>query len=372
MKNSLFLLSFLTASATAWSQDFTDSTFTLDPDAVTNLRLEYSPVARAGIRRNFRATGTIQLDEKRVYDVTPRIDGVVVSDETSLGDSVAEGDILFRLQSAELSEMISNYVTAEDAMTFAVAAVDQERKLAEKNLSSAEQLRERELQMRQALADHARALQPLRILDFDENTIHVFLANSQEADYTRLEIRAAGSGEIVSKALRRGAAVQHDEHLFTIADLSELWVDFQVALRDIPHLSVGDRVLVESTVTEKSREAEVVYISPLADELSRTVMVRATMQNSDRAWRPGNPVSVAGADDPAETAIVVPTRALVDLDGGKSIFVLRGVGEFAGVPVEIGESDGEATEIVSGLSGDETVVSRNAAQLKGHLEMTAE
>lgn len=371
MKTQTLLIALLAGYLSAFSQD-SETTFELEPEAVSNLQLEFAKVTRADIGQKLHAAGTVRLDEKQVYDVTPRIEGVIVADPTSLGDQVEEGDILFRIQSAELSEKISNYVTAEEAMTFAVAAADQERKLEEKNLSSAEQLRERELELRQAVAAHARALQPLRILDFDEQSIHAFLSGAEGSDYTNLDIRAIRPGEIVEKKTRLGAAVQQDQHLFTVADLSELWVEFQVALRDVDELSVGDPVLVESTVTEKSREAEIVYISPVADDVSRTVMVRATMENNDRRWRPGNPVSVSAVGRADGTASSIPASSVVDYGGGKAVFVRLDEKRFAVAPVQTGTSDGETTEIIEGLSGNETVVSRNAAQLKGHLEMTAE
>jgi cobalt-zinc-cadmium efflux system membrane fusion protein len=289
-----------------------------------------------------------------------------------LGDRVRSGDVLCEIQSAELSEMISNYVAAEEAMVFGAAAAEQERKLAEKNLSSAEQLRQRELELKQAISAHARALQPLKLLSFDEGTIHQFLASGDASDYTTLELKASGDGEIIVRNVRNGAAVQHDHLLFTIADLSELWIDFQVALRDAPSLAIGDSVEVQSSVTDKVQNAKIIHISPLADEQSRTVMIRATFKNPEGRWRPGTPVQVVSAGKSGGVdSLAVPAGAIIDFDGGKAVFIHRGENTFACVPVEIGASDGKMTQLTGGLTRGQTVVSTNAAQLKGHLEMTA-
>jgi cobalt-zinc-cadmium efflux system membrane fusion protein len=268
--------------------------------------------------------------------------------------------------------MISNYVAAEEAMVFGAAAAEQERKLAEKNLSSAEQLRQRELELKQAISAHARALQPLKLLSFDEGTIHQFLASGDASDYTTLELKASGDGEIIVRNVRNGAAVQHDHLLFTIADLSELWIDFQVALRDAPSLAIGDSVEVQSSVTDKVQNAKIIHISPLADEQSRTVMIRATFKNPEGRWRPGTPVQVVSAGKSGGVdSLAVPAGAIIDFDGGKAVFIHRGENTFACVPVEIGASDGKMTQLTGGLTRGQTVVSTNAAQLKGHLEMTA-
>jgi len=121
-------------------------------------------------------------------------------------------------------------------------------------------------------------------------------------------------------------------------------------------------------------DGKVIYVAPLADEATRTVLVRATLPNGDRAWRPGTPVTVSvitSSDGDADRAMLsVPSSALVDYDGGKAVFVRNGETTFQALPVEIGESDGRVTRIVSGLEAGQTVVSLNAAQLKGHLEMT--
>ena len=347
--------------------------FTLEENAIANLQLEFTTAVKKPVQRQVLAAGTVKLNEKRVIEVTPRIDGMVLTDPLSLGATVKKGDVLCQLQSATLAEMVSAYVAAEDAMIFAVAAADQERKLAEKKLSSSEQVRQKELQLKQALAEHERALQPLKLLDFTEASIHLFLGHRREPDYTTIEIKAPENGEIIEKDLRRGAAIEADHSLFVIADLAELWVDFQVALRDAEALAKGSEIEVESTVSDKRRSAKILYISPLANEQSRTVLVRALLKNEDHQWRPGTPVAVTAASSATSVAagLAVPATAIVDFDGGRAVFVRADDGSFFPSPVEIGASDGSFTEILSGLEKGQTIVSINAPQLKGHLEMTA-
>ena len=345
----------------------------LEPAAIENLKLEFSEVMTEVIQQSLRAAGTVRLDEKRVIEVTPKISGMIVDDPTSLGDPIEKGDTLGTLQSPELAEMIANYVAAEEAMRFAMAEVEQERALEAKKLSSVEQLREKEQALTLALTSHARALQPLKLLDFNEGTIHSFLSNVEVANYTTLELKAPASGEIILKTVRRGAAVEHDQSLFTVADLSQLWVDFYVSLREVDSLETGGRVLVDSSVSQNQREAEVLYISPVADDKSRAVLVRALLENADGAWRPGTPVSVSAVATAAAGggALAVPNSSLVDFDGGKAVFVKEDDGSFLPTPVETGASDASMTQILNGLDEGQIVVSRNAAQLKGHLEMTS-
>lgn len=347
--------------------------FELSAEAVTNLQLGFALAEPRPVARTISATGTIRLDETRVVDVVPRIAGLVADDHQTLGALVAKGDPLFTLESAELAETLTAYVDAEQAMTFAHTALDQEKKLFERNLSSKENLQARELDFQKAVAGHARALQPLKLLHFDEGSIHQYLINVGASNYTTLKVTAPEAGEVIEKSVRRGSAVEPAEKLYTIADLSELWVDFHVSLRDAAHLKPGQAGTVESSVTRGlTSEAEIAYVSPVADEATRTVLIRATLPNRERLWRPGTPVTVSVQAGSGDAVLSVPSSALVDFQSGKAVFVRKGETGFLPVPVEIGESDGSVTRILSGLEAGQSVVSTNAAQLKGHLEMTHE
>lgn len=349
--------------------------FELSPEAIANLRLEYAKVENHSLSPTVQATGAVKLAENKVIDIVPRIAGVIDKDHQLLGAVVKKGDPLFTLESAELATSLTAYVDAEQAMNFAHTALEQEKQLHDRNLSSKENLQARELDFQKALAEHTRALQPLKLLHFDEGTIHQYLHNVGAGNYTSLEITSPGDGEIIEKSVRLGASVAPDEKLYTIADLSELWVDFHVSLRDAAVLTKGQDVGVASSVSRGQQgEATVTYVAPLADESTRTVLVRATLPNKDRQWRPGTPVMVsvtAAPDSNADTtALTVPVSALVDYGGAKAVFLREGESSFRPVTVETGDSDGRVIRITAGLESGQTVVSANAAQLKGHLEMT--
>ena len=346
--------------------------FTLPSEAAANLSLSLAKTETRAIARSVRASGTVLLDETRVVEVVPRIAGIVEKDHVQLGDMVEPGTPLIQLESAELSEAITSYVEAEQEMRFALRALQQEQKLSEQQLSSAEQLRDRERAFDQAVAGHDRALQPLKLLHFTESSLHQYLEQAREHNYTQLEITARTKGEIINKQLRRGEAVEPGRTLLTIADLSRLWVDFRVALRDIGGLSKGDRIEVSSTVDILEREATIHYIAPLADQRTRTVLVRAILDNPDGAWRPGTPVTVITSGVRGERALTVPNGALVDYRGGKAVFVRLEEGRFRIVPVETGDSDEDFTAVTGDLLPGAAVVRGNAAMLKSHLEMTAD
>lgn len=363
----------LALGALAPSGSRSEDPFELSAGAIANLRLSFDTVEARPVSRIVTATGTVRLDETRVVDVVPRIAGLIADDHQSLGATVAKGDPLFTIESAELAEALTAYVDAEQAMTFAHTALDQEKTLFERNLSSKETLQARELDFQKAVAEHARALQPLKLLHFDEGSIHQYLTNVGAGNYTTLKITAPEAGEVIGKSVRRGASVEPSETLYTVADLSRVWVDFHVSLRDAASLRAGLTATVASSLAAgQEAEAELVYVAPLAEESTRTVPVRAVLPNPERSWRPGTPVTVSVKGGAGEAVLSVPASSLVDLGGGKAVFVREGENTFRPVPVETGESDGTVTRILGGVEAGQTIVSTNAAQLKGHLEMTHE
>lgn len=373
MKPFLFLSGLLLAIFLLQSANAEEApTFKLSSEAIENLQLEFSQVEARSISSGVRAAGVVRLDEKRVVEVVPRISGVIDDDFQTLGAKVTPEDKLFRIESAELSQSLTTYVDAEQAMTFAQQALEQEKKLKAKNLSSEEQLRQKELDFQIAVAEHARALQPLKLLHFNEGTIHQYLINVGAGNYTSLEVKAPVAGEIIEKSVRKGAAVDPDETLYTIADLDKLWVDFHPSLEQTNHLSLGMKIRVQSSVSDQERDGEVIYLAPLADEASRTVLTRAVIDNADRAWRPGTPVVVEVTGSEGNSNLSVPTSAVIDFHGSKAVFVCSSGTTFQPVPVETGRSNDEFTEVLSGVNAEDVVVSKNVAQLKGHLEMTAE
>ena len=344
----------------------------LSPEAIGNLKLKFQAVENRALNRSTEASGSTLLNENKVVDVVPKIAGLVSEVKQELGADVKKGDTLFVLESGGLAEAVTSYVEAENAMTFALAALQQEKSLADKNLSSKEQLREKELEFKKAVSGHARALQPLKLLGFNEGSIHVYLSHAEGKNYTRLEVKSPAHGEVIKREIRLGASVDPDVSLFTIADLSDLWVDFFVSLREIGKLTVGTKVTVSSSVSDQAREATISYIAPVADERNRTVRVRATMKNTDHQWRPGTPVLVTVHVSSGRKVLTVPSDALVILGGETVVFVREKDGAFKAVAVKTGDSDDTNTAILSGVKSGQTVVSENAAQLKGHLEMTAE
>lgn len=347
----------------------------ISADALFNLRLEYSQVESRSVSASTPVTGTIQFDSTRVYDVVPRISGIVAKDHRALGDVVKTGDSLLQLESQELASALIKYFEAEHEMEHSTESYAREKSLVEKKVSSPELLLNAEHEYRIAQINHTASLQLLKLLHFPEAELHRLLVQINHADLTGFELTSPADGIIIKKEVRLGSDVKPDQVLYTVADLSRLWVDIQVPIREASALRVGATVDLSTAIEQRLATAKVIYVAPIADDMTRTILVRAVLDNKDKSWRPGTAVTVQLRDSGEASAqsdsapLAVPSGAVFDIEGNKAVFVKVSKDSFRLTPVRIGANDGKFIRILSGLKTGDTVVTKNVVQLKGHYLM---
>lgn len=351
------------------------SAIQIPPQAMANLQLEFGQVESRPVSASTPVTGTIQLDSTRVYDVVPRISGIVAKDYHSLGDRMKTGEPLLQLESKELAAALIEYFESEHEMEHATESYSREKSLVEKKASSSELLLTAEHDYSIARINHTASLQLLKLLHFPEAELHRLLEQIDHADLTQYDLPSPADGIIIKKDVRLGSDVKPDQVLYTVADLSQLWVDIQVPIREAGSLRIGATVDLSTAIDQRSASAKVIYIAPMADDLTRTVLARASLDNQDGAWRPGTPVTIQLRDsaDPLDgkdsPPLAVPSGAVFDIESGKAVFVKVSDDSFRMTPVKIGANDGKFIRVISGLKTGDTVVTQNVVQLKAHFMM---
>jgi cobalt-zinc-cadmium efflux system membrane fusion protein len=192
-------------------------------------------------------------------------------------------------------------------------------------------------------------------------TVH---GNESLAEYA---ITAPTSGTIVGQEASVGQAVDHESALYTIADLTSVWVDFPIYPQNAGRIRTGQRVRVRSeSGPPLSGLGAIRYVGPLLEQDTRVSYGRVVLDNRDRRWQPGLYVACAVTVEDASVPIAVPEEAIVRLRDGPAVFRAEG-GRFEPQPVVVGRSDGRTTEIVAGLEAGARVVVRKAFLLKAEL-----
>jgi len=194
------------------------------------------------------------------------------------------------------------------------------------------------------------------------------LSNESLSGYV---VSAPMSGTVVARPASQGAAVDPGSVLYTVADLSTVWLDFPIYEQQLGRIHRGQQVRVRAaggpTVTASGT---VGYVGPVLDVDTRTTYGRVVLPNPDGRWQPGRLVTAVIVIERVTVPVAVPEDAIVRVGTGAAVFRADSSG-FEVQPVTPGRSDGTTTEIVSGLERGARIVTRNAFWLKAELEKEA-
>ncbi len=196
----------------------------------------------------------------------------------------------------------------------------------------------------------------------------VIYSNESLSNYV---LAAPMSGTIVARPTSPGAAVDHESVLYTIADLSSVWLEFPVYMRDLGRVRRGQEVHLRTEGGPAiAGSGTIAYVGPILDADTRTAYARVVLPNRDGRWQPGRLVTAIAVIERVTVPIAVPEDAIVRVGIESAVFRADSSG-FEVQTVTIGRSDGTTTEIVSGLEPGARIAFANAFWLKAELEKEA-
>lgn len=196
------------------------------------------------------------------------------------------------------------------------------------------------------------------------DTLAVIEASQSLSPYS---VKTLIGGVVIERHVTRGEPVSQDRGaLFTVADLSTVWIDLSVYQRHLPELSLGQRVVVSAGHGLEEAEGTLSYVAPVIHEQTRTATARVVLKNADGHWRPGMFVTARVEVGRDEVAIGVPRSAVASVDGQPTVFVQDDDG-FEPRVVQVGREGEHTIEIRSGLAVGDRFVARGAFTLKSEL-----
>jgi len=155
-----------------------------------------------------------------------------------------------------------------------------------------------------------------------------------------------------------------EKSLFTVADLSTVWVELSLFPRDRASVRVGQQVRVRGVDGGLTATGQVVYVAPFGSSASQTLTARVQLPNARMQWAPGLYVSAEIVLSEKPAALTIRNEALQTLDGQNSVFVEEKSGEFVPHVVQLGRTDGEVSEVLSGIQAGQRYATANSFILK--------
>ncbi|MDQ7784835.1 MAG: efflux RND transporter periplasmic adaptor subunit [Desulfomonilaceae bacterium] len=349
-----------------WQYTQYEARLTLPPALAKSIGIESSAAGPGTIKSTLDLPGEIALNADRVSHVVPRVPGVVSESRKNLGDPIRKGEVLAIIDSRELGEAKSNYLVALEREKLARYNFERSETLWKKQIIPEKEFLTAQKSFLEEKIQYAAAGRKLKTLGLSDKEI-VSLADGSLADLTRFEIRAALDGVVVRKHLSPGEWVKEDAEIFTVADLSDVWVDITVYPQDLRFVGIGQKALVMADASGLQSEGTVSYVGPLVGEESRTAKARVVIPNPKGMWRPGIFVKVRLTHEERAVPVVVRNEAIQRYRDWTVVFVNYG-DEYEVRPVELGLSDGEFTDVRKGLSPGEPYVDKKSFILKAELE----
>lgn len=181
-------------------------------------------------------------------------------------------------------------------------------------------------------------------------------------------LKAPFSGVVTKAQASPGDVVDAGRDVFTVADLSRVWVQAEVYEKDLGRIRVGQSAFITvDTYPNQSFEGKVAYISDVLDPQTRTARVRCELPNRDLRLKTDMFANIELPTKFSKQAIAVPAGALQEVEGKNVVFIRRSQTQFEKREVDKGVTVNNQTEIVSGLKTGEPVVTQGAFHLKSIL-----
>lgn len=332
----------------------------LDPDATRRAGIKVERLEPREFAETLAAFGTIGPNRNRFAHVTPPIAGRLVKIAVDLGAEVPAGATLAVLESPELAEVRTAFQQNQTEFDLARANFDRAQKLsADASIAKKDVLR--------AQADYERARAALSAVQARLATLGVAATVPAGTSPAYLTVTAPLAGTVVERTAVLGEYAQAYQALFTVADLSTVWVETNLYERDLADVVVGSPAIVTlSAYPDRRFQGKVTYIGNILDKDTRTAVARIVVANPQGLLKPGLFANVAIEKAARQAALRVPENALVLLQGQMTAFVAEGNG-FVPRPVEIGERNGGMVVVKSGLEAGDRVVVSGAYALKARL-----
>ena len=395
---------------------------TLSPEALKAAGIETVEVTNQSLTASLRFTGSVESNQQQTQQITPLIGGRVERVHVALGDRVRAGQVLALISSPEIAEMHGKLHEAETRLELAEknyervqraenrapviqakakldeadATLRRTKKLIEIGAGAGKDLVAAEAAYKTAKAEYDyqsnisinKEVQEVRaevetsrveVLHL-RNSLRALGANVPKEENKRIEhntsmipLTAPISGSVTERLVNAGAGIEAGKPLFTISNLSTVWVIANVPETQVSRLRIGTPATIRVGAIAEEIKGRVTYIDPLLNEETRTARVRVEIANRENILRVGLFVEVTfeALQESASSGdeIAIPEEAIQRIGNRAMVFVMKEdePGHFEAKEIEVGGTVNGYTKIISGLEVGEQVVTKGSFTLKTQL-----
>ena len=331
----------------------------ITPDIQKQIKTEV--VRYQEISETLMIPGRLETQNRRLAKIGSPIVGRVSDLYVSLGDIVKKGQVLARVNSIELTQTQLTLIKSTQLIGLKTKAVERAKLLFEADVISKAEMLRIENELEAVKADYSASRDQLMVLGMSEKAVEKLEASGQINSFG--DIRSLFDGIIISRAINVGQIVNPQDNLFHIADLSKLWAVANIPEQQASFIQKDEIVSIEiPALDNKQIEAKIVFEDSIVDPQTRTVMVRAELDNLGLLFKPDMLTSMYIRSKKI-SKLAIPISSVVRENDRKYVLVQNTPKTFRLREVELGMRDGNMISIISGLSEGETVVTDGSFHL---------
>jgi cobalt-zinc-cadmium efflux system membrane fusion protein len=359
----------MTSFSSSESKEETADLFTVPQDQLAHVQVV--AVEKAALPRTLRLTGAVAYNAFKTTPVFAAIGGPVREILVTPGENVHAGQPLLTVNSPDYSAARSAYLKAHSAFLLAdkfyVRAQDllTHGAIAEADFQTAESTR---MQAQADLQASEDALRVLGITDVES------LEKNAPKTTSQVPVLAPVGGEVVERLVGPGQLLQAGTtQVFTISDMSTVWVLVNVYQGDVSYVRSGDSVNISTDSYPDTFHGRISYIAPALDPNTRTLQARIITENPGDKLKKDMYVTATVSAGTIASALTVPDSAVLrDTENQPFVYVQSSTkqNQFARRLVQLGDSHGGRTQLTSGVKEGERVVGDGSLflQFKNSLE----
>jgi Cu(I)/Ag(I) efflux system membrane fusion protein len=308
----------------------------ISPERLQSIGVKFEPAQRRPLERTIRTVGRVEVDERQLARVTVKLEGWIDRLLVNYtGEHVKQGQVLFTLYSPELVATQEEYLIA---------------------LRSSRTLGQSEFPEVAAGAKALLAASRRRLLLWDIRESHIHDLERTGEVLTTLPIHAPLSGTVINKMAVAGLQTKPGDELYTIANLSHIWIVGDIYEYELPLIEIGQTASVSlSYAPDISLKARIGFIYPTVDPQTRTAKVRFELDNPGERLKPGMYTNLE-LKIPLGVRLAVSKDAILESGERQIIFIHLGGGRLEWRNAKTGLRSGNWVEILEGVQEGEHVV----------------
>ncbi|MGP1717098.1 MAG: efflux RND transporter periplasmic adaptor subunit [Methylophilus sp.] len=313
-------------------------------------------------------TANIVANQNKLAHVTPRIEGKLSKVIANLGDQVTAGQRLAEIDSIQMGEARAQYRSSQSELALALANFERISRLHEDKVVPQKQLLES-----QSVLERAKSAAYA-----DSERLRMYGGLSKENGSTYV-LTAPFAGIVLEKNAVIGELAKTTDSIFTIADMSTVWIEADVPERDLKDIAIGKTAAVTvSAYPEEVFSGKVSYLASVVDKTTRTVKARIELRNPEHKLRIDMFATAVLSHAASQPVLVVPAEAIVMIQGIPHVYIALPQtvqqhatqqnpvqqATFEARPVALGQRVNAEVEIKSGLREGEHIVQSGVYALK--------